>query len=452
MKLTELRADAIPPIVFQTTDHARTCDRAARQYLGTEDPVLVGTLTNYYSRHANDCANGTAIQFAYKTGLISKQSPLTVSNGESAFGLDPSAAEGVLLDGSNQLERSSDRLTSFRFRSRILLRAVAHRLFRLLGKVALFHGRGPGEGAWTGGTVFRTWVDVSLTIFRPLPSDGLILVYPFPLNVRRQLKYIHRLRSEGYRFRLFGAPYPLLDVLLWSLRPRDIRLVEIERATMERHANELAGQFGAKLLLTSEDFEFGTFALGSSLRDSGVRVENFAHGVGKYCPYVSYDRFVVLNDAQEDYYRQFGNVGQFDYFPEESFDWDPVKLRALVLIDQIMFRDGSLLDKLEEEILTVMKSVAARCDLAVEIKLHPNSKLTVDERRDGVEQVDRIRWLPGEAMFITVFSTAFLTFRELGRTLLVGNRYIDPKLVFGHRAPVVDISELEQTLTEMCDA
>jgi hypothetical protein len=452
VKLSELRADVVPPIVFETSTHARICDRAARQYLDDEDPVLIGTLANYYSRHADDCANGTAIMFAYKAGLISRESRLTVSGDESVFGLDSRAFEGLLIEESSQTKQGSERLRSFRFRLRTLLRAVAHRLFRLFGKLAALNGKGPGDAVSADGRLFRTWVDVSLEIFQPQPTDGVILVYPFPLNLRRQMKYIGRLRSEGFRFQLFGAPYSLLDVASWATRPCDRRLAEIERDTMRRHAHELVERFGAKSLITSEDFEFGTFALGSSLRDLGVRVENFAHGVGKYCPYVSYDRFVVLNDAQENYYRQFGDVGQFDYFPEESFDWSAADPRSLVLVDQLIVRDGSLLDKLEEEILAIMKTVAAEYDLAIAVKLHPNSKLSTSERRDGVEQVRDIRWLPGEAIFITVFSTAYLTFRELGQTLLVGNRYIDPKLVFGNRAPVVDISDLEGTLKEMCDA
>ena len=452
MRLSELRAGVIPPIVFETKMHARRCDRAARHYLGDTDLILVGTLANYYSRHAEDCANGTAVQFACAAGLISEDNPLTFSSGDCAFGLDSDLCEKEFLGNWQEPTANSERLRSVRFRMRIVLRAIAHRVFRVIGSLRVVDRKRPVGENYCVTKVFRTWVDVSLALFGSQSKDGLVLVYPFPLNFRRQLKYIDQLGKDGYRFQLFGAPYPLWDILLWAIRPRDRRLAELEQATMERHATELVEQFDVSNLVTSEDFEIGSFAFTSRLRELGVCVENYAHGVGKYCPYVSYDRFVVLNDAQEDYYRQFGNIGEFEYFPEKSSDWSSIRPRALVLVDQLISRDGSLLDRLEQEILTVMKTVAENYKLELEIKLHPNSKLSADERRDGVKQVDKIRWSSGEAIFITVFSTAFLTFREMGRTMLVGNRYIDPRLVFGRHAPVIDVRELENVLVEMCDA
>ena len=52
---------------------------------------------------------------------------------------------------------------------------------------------------------------------RTAEADVLRMVYPFPLNVRRQLRYLASLRSSGRPWRLAGHAYAVRDVHLMFL-------------------------------------------------------------------------------------------------------------------------------------------------------------------------------------------------------------------------------------------
>lgn len=427
--LRELRTSVLPPIIYETEAHAATCQHAAAMRLDDAPLAQLATLTNFYVKSAIDCANATAVAYAQQIGIL-RDEPATGEYDADAIYYRHAVAA-----------RQQDRLTSVSFRIRVVVKAVSHRLFRLAGMLA-------GSRWRACNTIVRSWVDVTLELVDIRIEDCGILVYPFPLNVRRQLRYLKQLKQNGYRFRLAGMPYSITRVLLWAIRPDDERIAAIEVTAARRHAEEIQKRYSPSQVLTTEEFEAGTFALGSELRSRGIRVTNMAHGVGKYSPYVSFDEFHVFNDMQESYYRQFGDVDRYCLYPREVRCWGMRNIGTLVLVDQLVWRDGSLLNQLQDKIVSILCNVAERTGLNVAVKLHPNSQLSPDGRNTAVEYTTHRHWADGAAMYLSVYSTAYLTFEENGPTLLVGNDCIDPRIVFGNDADAIHVDDLECQLLE----
>jgi len=431
--LRDVDLSVIPSIVYETVEHARNCQQAASERLGTSTGVSVATLTNLYMRNSSKCATQTARQYIERVS-------------DKLGGPQPSAPAGNLVQRAvaGDFPAPNEQLSSVAFRFRFLLRVLAHRAFRIMGRFV-------GESSVLVGeptTVLRSWVDVSLDLFEVEKQTTVVLVYPFPLSISRQLRYIRHLRANGFAYRLAGFPYRLRSVIPWCFRPSDADLADLESLAGTEHADELMARYGLQQLLTAEEFEAATFAFCEQLRSRQVYVQNRAHGVGKYSPFISYDEFAVFNEEQIKYYKVYGRVGRFELV-DDDVTLPPVRApQAIVLIDQLISEDGSLLDALQRRIIDVIKIVAEKSNIDAAIKLHPNSKLSHLEGRQGVRHTRDIEWSPGEAIFLTVYSTAYLTFRRFGMTILVRDDLIDPSLVFGPGSFVVHVDALESYLLE----
>ncbi|MFI5447137.1 hypothetical protein [Polaromonas sp. UC242_47] len=178
----------------------------------------------------------------------------------------------------------------------VLMKVAAHWIFHVLGS---FSGR---PSRMSGVHIYRKcYVDDIELVFDPEEIGVVRAVYPFPISVRRQFRYLRFLREKGYRFKLAGYHYSPRDLVSFLAR-RDVRsLQQLESRAQVRHAYQVVA-LGIKTIQLSDEFDIGSLDFARTLARFPVRVINSAHGVGKYFPVHAYQEFHVVTERQAQYY------------------------------------------------------------------------------------------------------------------------------------------------------
>lgn len=178
----------------------------------------------------------------------------------------------------------------------VLMKVFAHWLFRLLGRFADRRIRASGISIYR-----KAYVDDIELVFNIGQADVVRAVYPFPINLNRQVRYLKFLGGKGYLFKLTGNPYSIADLVRFLCR-RDVRsLSRLESRAQIRHAHEVAA-LGITQVQLSDEFDIGSLDFARTLARLHVYVVNSAHGIGKYIPVHAYDEFHVLAWRQKEYY------------------------------------------------------------------------------------------------------------------------------------------------------
>lgn len=292
--------------------------------------------------------------------------------------------------------------------------------------------------------VVRSWVEVSTDIYGRKP-EYLYLVYPFGLNIKRQVSFIRQLRAHKLNYRLCGYNYSLKKLFHWLVSGKDVHLAELELDAFYRQADFILSRFSPKTVLTTDEFEPASFALNNKMMNAGVTVINTAHGVGKYSPFISYSQFNLLNNAQAEYYTRFSGSINIKFIQEDP----QPKLRAapltIVFVDQLLKNDGSALEISQRAVFDKLSSSSKLLGFDFVIKPHPNSVAKHLGFENCIYKGDIKDLL--NPVFYTFFSTAFLTFRKYGPTFLIRDHVFDPALVFGESDRVVDVDNLDKHLS-----
>jgi hypothetical protein len=432
--IQRLLGGLVPPFIFESIQHATLCAEAAIRVVGDHSTVTK-VLANLYKRHATDLQAATACDY-----LATQRLPVPKEVADlplTALAADRLKQAGVTFAGDPTLRHAWRRLATPRHVAKTVLKVLANWMFAALGTML---AQVDSARVGPGGTVIRAWVDVTEELYPDEFPSSLVIVYPFDINLSRQWRFLASLRARRLRYTLAGYPYSPLLLLRWLLTLDDRARARLEVDAAVKHAHAIVRQFRPVRMLTTDEFEPASFAMHETLIAAGVEVENKAHGVGKYSPFVAYSRFGVLNDAQADYYAHFNPGLAISIAPRPAMTWPLSGVRTLVLVDQLVTRDGSLLDGFQARILEALKRVGAPLGYGVALKLHPNSKES--PAIDGVVCERGLPWPPGEALFLTAFSTAYLSFECLGPTWLVEDASINPRLVFGKQARIIEIQHL----------
>lgn len=331
------------------------------------------------------------------------------------------------------------------------LKIICHRLFRLCNWRAA-----------PASVIVRGWVDVTASMYRSELLGAQLLLYPFPYGLIRQYRFYRECRQQRLDVRLAGLPYRWSALLkLLSLRPQVEQIVEIEVQAYERYSDELLAQ-GVQALYTSDEFEVASVALYEHLIASGVKVVNTAHGVGLYAPYVAYSEFRGVNFAQADFYRlrwpalqpvvRQGKNSVLALDEAAQARHLPV---AVVLLDQ-NFMDFNCIAEAQALLRTqaLLEAACASHDLALFLKVHPNSKDDTAGERQGnalqrIKQWTDIKgWRP---IFVTVNSTAFYDVQGYGPILICNEPSFFPEIYFGEGLLTYTFENLEQRIEALLD-
>jgi hypothetical protein len=274
--------------------------------------------------------------------------------------------------------------------------------------------------------------------------EGQVLVYPFALNVMRQVRFLRWCRREGIRATLAGMPYSLPTIVVGLLRrqPIDLLLAEAEIQANADHAQELLAWFPRRLM-TSDEFETASMVLYQPVLAAGVQVVNTAHGVGNYCPHIAYTEFRVLTPSQSNFYVKHNPDIRYELMATvkqqtkglTTYSSKRGKPPAIVLIHQ-PFEVSPL--KAEEAVQWALDAELARVaqSLCIPylIKMHPNSR----NPRSGLvsrafrgEEVRDWASLDGfRPIFVTINSTVFLHARGVAPVLVFAGPTFEPSIYF----------------------
>lgn len=335
---------------------------------------------------------------------------------------------------------------------RIIMKVGAHSLFRTIGNLQDYAIREVDFQI-----VRKSHVEDVESLFDS--RDGVLrIVFPFPLNVPRQISYIRMLRKNRQVFRLGGMKYGFREFIEFILNRKFINLFRLESRASIRFGQELCrNYYNAKSFETSDDYEFSAISLCRVLRRSGLVVTNAAHGVGKYLPFHCYNKFYVLTKAQCDYY---------DYFHDNHpYYRMTISLRkmgcstaptfafpngcAVVFIGQNSSDIYPFIGRGEKEVLSVFSRLTDfSATVSFFYKKHPNLAMELDYIPEGVNVIaSRVRQEDSaRVIYVSLFSTCQIDPNYSGLKLLVETTEINPRYVFGSFEPIIHISKLESTL------
>jgi hypothetical protein len=295
----------------------------------------------------------------------------------------------------------------------------------------------------------KAYVDDIELVFDPEEDGVLRWVYPFPLNVRRQLRYLRALRQKRRRFRLAGSAYSARD-LLAVLRHRDVRSVmRLESRAAIRHAHEVAAA-GVRQAQLSDEFDLGSLDFARTLAKKKIRSVNSAHGVGLYLPVHGYDEFHTVTRRQQQYYR---SVRRCLYRVRLLNDRESVLATQtspgldVVFLSQVFEGISPLIQAFEEEVTSsVARAFAAEASCRLWYKPHPNRDAPVTPA--GFRMLPALADVNGRSgtIFVSFFSTCHIDPSFKGEKILVRNAVIRPEIIFDDSETILSVTELEDHL------
>lgn len=328
--------------------------------------------------------------------------------------------------------------------AQVVLKVAAHFLFLVIGAPARARLRQP---------IYRkAYVDDIELVFDPDQSGAVRFVYPFPISIKRQWRYLSFLRQKGYPFVLDGNRYGLRDLVHFILRRNIASLARLERRSELRNAQALV-RLDPVAVQLSDEFNIGSFDFARALAHYGLPTHNVAHGVGKYLPVHAYGRFDVLTQAQEDFYLaaipcEYGRHALSATFGVKEVVAPTGPRDAVVMLSQDFGDPESMIGQAEARVIEQLaRARAERLCEALYFKPHPNNQNpNLPSGFQLIASIDKIGTLP-DPILLSLFSTTHVDPRFKGRKFLVRTKYIRPEIAFDDADRIIDVDRLVELLS-----
>jgi hypothetical protein len=374
------------------------------------------------------------------------------ANEAACFASDPKA----YLDGS----AATDSVLSDVFEMRVnyrqvmmtVVKVIVHWSFRCLGK--LMASRVTAQGI----TTYRKgYVDDIELVFDPDESAIIRGIYPFPIRITRQIRYLRYLSKKGYLFRLDGNAYALCDLVRFICDRRIASLMRLETRSEIRQALALT-RLGFKTFQLSDEFNLGSLDFVRLLRRKNLIVINNAHGVGKYFPIHCYSTFNFLTHRQFEFYKAERSclhsfIGLNDRSPSKpNDDTDVVSATFnIILLSQIFDPEiDDIITQCEQDVVdTIRQSFANDPSITLIYKPHPNRKNPAKISSFFVTNDISPYNSTKTTIFLSFFSTCHIDPIFKGRKYLIRTRLIHPEIAFDNDDQILDFSNLEISLRGM---
>jgi hypothetical protein len=332
-----------------------------------------------------------------------------------------------------------------------VLKVLAHWLFEALGSMA-------NRGVRLRGTAIyrKCYVDDIELVFAPDEAGVVRAVYPFPLNMGRQWRYLRFLRRKGYRFKLAGNPYLAADLLrlLWR---RDVRALQrLESRAQVRHAHQVRA-LGMKTVQLSDEFDIGSLDFARTLAHLSVHVVNSAHGVGKYFPMHAYQEFHVITERQAQYYHavrpcryMLRTLNERAALPASAPALANAQGIQFVFLSQVFEGVTQVVASNEAVVVTRLKAeFAGSPHISLLYRPHPNShKPVVPQGFRLLPGLDEVNGHPG-TVFASFYSTCQIDPAFKGKKVLVRGHLIYPEIVFDEAEIILNCDQLVLALQKL---
>ncbi len=333
----------------------------------------------------------------------------------------------------------------------VVMKVAAHWLFLFVGRFA------DKEIRLSGIPIYRkAYVDDIELVFDPNEAGVLRAVYPFPLNIHRQWRYLIFLHKTGYNYKFAGIPYLLKDLLRVLVR-RDVRsLQRLESRGQVRHAKQVLS-LGVKAIQLSDEFDIGSLDFVRTLARYPAKIVNSAHGVGKYLPVHAYPVFCVLTHRQAQYYYA---VRQCDYrIRTLNIRISPVpttaskqggKLIRIVFLGQTFRGVNEVISTNQERILRRLDEEFGG-DAAVQLYYKPHPTSNGNNAAAGFNVLTDINLVNGldGTVFVSLFSTCQIDPNFRGRKILVRSQLIHPEIAFDDSEEILILDKLITLVRDM---
>lgn len=367
------------------------------------------------------------------------------------FCKNPDAYLAIPLEPTPQVEDVFVQSVSKAKLLEVVAKVAAHWLFAAVGYVMRV-----GKPLQDKSIYRKCYVDEMENIYDPDESGVMRYVYPFPLSVKRQLRYFQYLARKRYPFRTAGYPYDFRDLFHFILR-RDVRsLQKLESRAQVRLGRLIRSQRNWKTLQLADEFDICGLDFVRSVKRSDLQVVNAAHGVGKYFPFHAYDEFRILMQRQEEYYKSIfpcRYVRQDLRSSGQDAGWadtDAGGAIQLVFVSQTSTRAGAYLGDCEHDVLQrLRKSFQGRDDIELWIKVHPNRKEPL--RVEGFQILQSLSMLRSEqnTVFVSFFSTSHIDPAFKGRRYLLNYELLKPAIAFDDDGSILDLEGFIRAVTEL---
>ncbi len=285
--------------------------------------------------------------------------------------------------------------------------------------------------------ILRCWVDLAENIYlnrlKQSLENTIIHINPGYLGFfpsKRQEKYLEHLKINNRNY-FFYIPkinyYKLIKIAIrnyFSLIPKKLKIpflhVIIARLEIDDYIEYLTKEFpDVKEFYTKEEFLPSTTYLTELLKKRNIKVINFAHGLGVYCPIVNYDEFYVFSKVQKDYY--ISSSTNFRYFETEI---SPIRQKKDITQDfAIVFIAQSILSSINsitikaayKKTVEFIESLVRDLNIPIFVKYHPNSKEVDKIFSDKIKIIEKISDLPSNYNFLSITLYSTYVFELLNR-------------------------------------
>lgn len=360
------------------------------------------------------------------------------------FFKDPAVYIKGACDIPPELENIFEKRVSNKQIGVVLAKVLAHWTFDLLGSMR--------RGYIDKGThqIYRKcYVDDIELVFDPNQEGVLRVVYPFPLSIARQIRYIYSLIKGKRQFRLGGYPYAAKDLFRFLLK-RDLRsLQRMEARSQIRHALQVVA-WGIAQVQLSDEFDIGSLDFVRVLNSKKIAVTNSAHGVGKYLPVHAYPKFNILTKRQKEYYlptcrceyaiRKL-NV-KLECIPNVANELDDGRVHVVVLSQT--FRGGSPITRAFETKVIDALLVHFKRNAQVNLYMKPHPTELNRKPHAGIRLLPSVELANTQKklIYVSMFSTCQIDPSFLGRKILVRGDWIFPEIAFDDDEEILSITDL----------
>ncbi len=328
---------------------------------------------------------------------------------------------------------------------RVIIKFFMHHIFLTLGKLS-------SNNNIKYDYVLKTYVDVEYNIFQKKVKNKktLVLIFPFPLSIKRQVKYIIDIYSnKSVNQILCGVPYSPFKLIKFMLTKKVIDMFELEYDGCCR-LNILLQKYKFNEYLNLDDYDPFSVLTGETLENRGIKVITYLHGIGTYSPFISTTELKVFNLVQENYYKQRNKIEIVKYYDDLKVNF--VKFNTikpgdtLVFYSQITTQTLSI-KPIEERVLKILQQLSNMNKSTLLYKLHPNcAKLPSYIKEIGIEQYKNDNGNQSKIFTTSFYSTSYYTDKNDG-AFLIGVQEIPTYLLFGEDAYIIKEKDLQNVFS-----
>ena len=302
----------------------------------------------------------------------------------------------------------------------------------------------------------RSWVEISESMYGDFYKDANILIYPFVLNVKRHIKYIRSVVKRFDDVHLMGLPYRVFHAGINIINPKDIFYVKEEFRAYQLHGYELSN-ISSLSVKTSDEFEAGSFIMCKTLRESGIDVDNSAHGISFACVYTAYSNFIVYNDAQLKYYSANSVATNFTVKQrrnapaDDSIVFEKKFQPCIIAIHNPYGRYGMMFEhNVQVAAFDKLTKLSEIYNVPFYIKVHPNA--VVDDHgflskwssAIIVRKLSEVRYC--SPTFINISSAAYYDFCGFGPFIFIDDGVVPMSVMFDDSIVSIKPEQLDEFL------